>query len=119
MDLGLGCPGLLAEIWKVKPRLHVFGHVHWGHGRQSVYWDGCQRAYESLLARPPRGLLRDLFPHSGWLDAFRVVYHGVGGLLWRWLMLGSSGNLGGEMVNAAQMWGNTGTVRNRGVVVTI
>ena len=31
LDLDLGCPGLLREVWRVKPRLHVFGHVHWGH----------------------------------------------------------------------------------------
>ncbi|EAA33173.1 Metallo-dependent phosphatase [Neurospora crassa] len=51
LDLGLGCAGLLAELWRVKPKLHVFGHVHWGAGREAVYYDECQRAYESLMAR--------------------------------------------------------------------
>ncbi|KAK3398143.1 Metallo-dependent phosphatase-like protein [Sordaria brevicollis] len=51
LDLDLGCAGLLSEIWRVKPKLHVFGHIHWGAGREAVYYDECQRAYESLMAR--------------------------------------------------------------------
>jgi hypothetical protein len=103
----------------VKPKLHVFGHVHWGHGRQSVYFDDCQRSYEALISRPSRGLLRDLLPHAGWLDALRVVGHGVNSVLWKWLMLGPGGNSGSLMVNAAQMYGNTGKVRSRAQVVEI
>lgn len=30
---GMGCEWLLKEVWKVRPRLHVSGHVHCGHGR--------------------------------------------------------------------------------------
>ncbi|KAA8630115.1 hypothetical protein SMACR_00974 [Sordaria macrospora] len=51
LDLDLGCAGLLAELWRVKPKLHVFGHIHWGAGSEAVYYDECQRAYESLMAR--------------------------------------------------------------------
>ncbi|KAK3950117.1 Metallo-dependent phosphatase-like protein [Pseudoneurospora amorphoporcata] len=51
LDLDLGCAGLLSEIWRVKPKLHVFGHIHWGAGSEAVYYDECQRAYESLMAR--------------------------------------------------------------------
>ena len=29
---GTGCPGLLMDILKRQPKLHVFGHVHTGHG---------------------------------------------------------------------------------------
>lgn len=29
----LGCPHLRAELQRIQPRLHVFGHVHAGHGR--------------------------------------------------------------------------------------
>lgn len=119
MDLLLGCPGLLRELWAVRPRLHVFGHVHWGHGTQPVHWDDCQRAFESLLSRPPRGPLRDLLPHAGWLDAVKVVAHGFASVLWTWLMVGLSGNSGSIMVNAAQMIGNTGQVESRAVVVVI
>ena len=29
-----GCPDLLARVKQVKPRLHVFGHIHEGYGRE-------------------------------------------------------------------------------------
>ena len=117
MDLGLGCPGLLEEVWRVRPRLHVFGHVHWGHGRESIYFDKCQKAFETLLARPYRHPLRDILPHAGWLDSFNVLYYGINRVLWKWLMLGPGGNSGSMMVNAGQMWGNTRKVGSRPQVV--
>lgn len=50
LDLGrLGCSFLLEELWRTKPRLHVFGHVHAGHGRESILFDGLQRAYEETV----------------------------------------------------------------------
>jgi hypothetical protein len=119
LDLGLGCPSLLREVWRVKPRLHVFGHVHWGHGRQSIFWDDCQKAYESLLERPRRGLIRDVFSHASWIDAAKVLIYGVHAVLWKWLMLGPGANSGSMMINAAQMWGNTGKIRSRAQVVYI
>ncbi|KAK1719674.1 Metallo-dependent phosphatase-like protein, partial [Colletotrichum lupini] len=41
-----GCEMLLAEVWRARPRLHVFGHVHCGRGREAVAFDGLQAAYE-------------------------------------------------------------------------
>ncbi|MFN0049320.1 MAG: metallophosphatase domain-containing protein [Cytophagales bacterium] len=32
LDKGVGCEELLAKVIKVKPRLHIFGHVHQGFG---------------------------------------------------------------------------------------
>jgi Icc-related predicted phosphoesterase len=29
-----GCPELLEAVLRVKPRLHVFGHIHYGYGTQ-------------------------------------------------------------------------------------
>jgi len=34
--LNVGCPELLAQIQKVQPRLHVFGHIHEGYGSSVV-----------------------------------------------------------------------------------
>jgi predicted phosphohydrolase len=31
-DYHAGCPELLEAIQRVKPKLHVFGHIHGGHG---------------------------------------------------------------------------------------
>lgn len=45
----LGCKYLLDELWRKKPRLHVFGHVHEGHGVEWVQFDGLQKAYENTV----------------------------------------------------------------------
>ncbi|RPB21923.1 Metallo-dependent phosphatase, partial [Terfezia boudieri ATCC MYA-4762] len=34
----LGCEFLRRALWRTKPRLHVFGHVHEGRGAQVVRW---------------------------------------------------------------------------------
>ncbi|KAB5536034.1 calcineurin-like phosphoesterase [Coniochaeta sp. 2T2.1] len=119
MDLNLGCAGLLTEVWRVKPKLHVFGHVHWGHGRESVFFDSCQKAYEELMSRPKKGPLYDLFPNSNWREALKIVRYGISSLLWKWLMAGPGSNNAGLMINAAQIYGNTGKLGNKVQVVDL
>ncbi|KAL2159792.1 hypothetical protein VTH06DRAFT_1925 [Thermothelomyces fergusii] len=119
LDLGLGCAGLLDEVWRVKPKLHVFGHVHHGHGREAVYYDECQRAYESLMARPAAGPLRDLVSAARWRDALDVVRYGVASILWKWIMLGPGTNNGALMVNASLAAGNSGRLGNPAIVVDL
>lgn len=70
LDNALGCPGLLKEVWRVKPRLHVFGHVHTGHGRQAVWWDEGQAVYERVMSRQG-GLVSDFFAVKQWVDVLR------------------------------------------------
>ena len=37
-----GCPALREALWRVRPRLHVCGHVHAGRGAEIIQWDlGC------------------------------------------------------------------------------
>ncbi|KAI1079213.1 calcineurin-like phosphoesterase [Whalleya microplaca] len=112
LDLSLGCPGLLQEIWRIKPRVHLFGHVHWGRGMQPVFWDDCQKFYEKVMSRPQRGPIRDMLPQAAWLDAFKVLYYGVLGLLWQRLMLGGSSN-GSVMINAAMQHGTSGRLTKK------
>ena len=45
----LGCIHLLNEIWRVRPSLHVFGHVHDGYGQEWLYYDGLQAAFERVV----------------------------------------------------------------------
>lgn len=45
----LGCPYLLETLWRVRPRLHVFGHVHEGSGTDSLVFNGLQEAYERTV----------------------------------------------------------------------
>lgn len=47
--MNLGCNHLLGELWRVKPRLHVFGHVHEGYGLEWLQFDGLQRAFEGVI----------------------------------------------------------------------
>ena len=119
MDLQIGCDGLLEEVWRVKPRLHVFGHVHWGHGREAIYFDECQKRYERISSRLKGGPLRDLVAFTGWRDYWMMLLHGVHSILWKWLMLGPGSNNAGLMVNAALVRGNTGMIKNKAEVVDL
>lgn len=47
--LGLGCVYLLHELWRVRPRLHVFGHIHEAAGVETVQFDALQLAYEKTV----------------------------------------------------------------------
>jgi hypothetical protein len=124
-----GCPNLLAESWRIKPALHVFGHIHNSAGREPVFWDEAQRAWERLCAsRRPRakygrllslaGFLRDLFDPASWIDAARVLIYGVLGVVWAQVWGGESQH-GGWMVNAACMYRASGKLANAPQVVEL
>ncbi|KAK1639364.1 hypothetical protein BDP81DRAFT_420835 [Colletotrichum phormii] len=69
-----GCEMLLAEIWRARPRLHVFGHVHCGRGREAVAFDGLQAAYEDVVL-----LEAEAFAMAAGVGA------GVGGVVMAWV----------------------------------
>jgi hypothetical protein len=119
LDLNLGCPALLEEIWLVKPRLHVFGHIHSGHGREAAFWDQGQRAYERLMGSKKGGIILDVIPSMAWIDALQVVWYGIKGFLWQRLMVGPSGGNGGMMINAAVVYQSTTDVGNPVEVVEL
>lgn len=124
-----GCPNLLAEAWRVRPALHVFGHIHESAGCEPVFWDNAQLAWERLCAsRRPRarhsrfvalaGFLRDLFDPSGWVDAARVLVYGVLGVIWAQVWGGETRD-GGWMVNAACMYRASGKLGNPPRVINL
>ncbi|KAJ0124916.1 hypothetical protein J7T55_006259 [Diaporthe amygdali] len=47
--MSMGCAHLLREVWRTRPRLHVFGHVHEGYGREWVGFDKTQGAFEGVV----------------------------------------------------------------------
>lgn len=47
--LNLGCVYLLQELWRIQPRLHVFGHVHEGAGTEWLQFDALQDIYERVV----------------------------------------------------------------------
>ena len=44
-----GCAALHSHLWRVKPTLHLFGHIHTGHGITYVTWSNEQWAYERIM----------------------------------------------------------------------
>lgn len=44
-----GCPYLLCEVARIRPRLHVFGHIHAAHGREDVVMDGLRQAHDDVV----------------------------------------------------------------------
>jgi Icc-related predicted phosphoesterase len=57
LDLNFGCDFLLSELWRTRPLLHVFGHIHAGHGREWLKYDGLQKSYEAAC-RSGGGVVR-------------------------------------------------------------
>ncbi|KAI1821535.1 calcineurin-like phosphoesterase [Xylaria intraflava] len=112
-DHGMGCPGLLGEIWRAKPKIHVFGHVHWGRGTSFGYFDECQKSYESLMSRPKWGPIYDLIPGPAWIDALKVFYHGAKAILWQRFWLGGVSSSGSLLINAAMQVGDTGKLTRK------
>ncbi|KAF4994792.1 hypothetical protein FDECE_12997 [Fusarium decemcellulare] len=46
---GKGCPQLLKEICRVRPRMVVFGHIHVGAGVEEMTYTGADRAYNRVM----------------------------------------------------------------------
>jgi hypothetical protein len=110
LDLGLmGCEGLRKFLWGMqrKPLLHVFGHVHGGYGKEVVYWDGFQRAYE--------GVLDGSSALGGWVWLAILLWYGIIGSLTGW------SGAGGKtiMVNAAAVGGVRDEKRREAICVDI
>jgi hypothetical protein len=45
---GKGCQHLLAELWRVRPRVVICGHIHAGRGHELLVFDRVQRYYEDV-----------------------------------------------------------------------
>ncbi|KAF2274111.1 Metallo-dependent phosphatase [Westerdykella ornata] len=113
---GMGCEHLMAEVKRVKPALHVFGHVHWGAGQETVRWDGCHDAYVDGMS-VTTGWTGGLLSPRLLASIVRVWYRGLRGLIWDRVWGGLAPCT--RLVNAAQMYGNTGKLGNRVQVVEI
>lgn len=59
LDCNYGCPSLLRRLWTVRPKLHVFGHIHAARGVQKMSYTRAQMAYERIM-----------MGEGGWLDLF-------------------------------------------------
>ncbi|KAH7904690.1 metallophosphoesterase domain-containing protein 1 [Hygrophoropsis aurantiaca] len=111
LDLGrTGCYALLCALWRVRPRLHVFGHIHAARGVEHITWGRVQRAYEDVCAGK-----------SGWGGMGKLVWWAVVGKARAWLWGGYSLKEGERttLVNAAAVGGMKDDQMRGAVVVEI
>lgn len=109
-DGGKGCPQLLREIWRTRPRLAVFGHIHPGHGAEHIVYDGIQEAYDGVIAG-------DKGPLAVFHMACLLMFEKFRGLLSYWGR--KRGAEGTTLVNAAVVKGRKGEIRQPAIVVSI
>ncbi|KAI9652053.1 MAG: hypothetical protein M1831_007245 [Alyxoria varia] len=117
---GMGCSSLLQELWRVKPKLHVFGHVHEGSGKSNVWWSPAQEAYESLCrneAEKGWGFFRGILSLANWLDIAIIVVGGLANLIWN--RKGRDRHRGSILINAALKNHKSGGIDNPVQVVDI
>jgi predicted phosphodiesterase len=48
-DDGKSCKMLLRELWRLQPRLVVFGHIHPGRGESVVWYGDVEASYERVI----------------------------------------------------------------------
>jgi hypothetical protein len=105
LDCGSGCNALLDLLWKLRPKLHVFGHIHAARGVQFVAWTAEDSAYERISAG--EGSWRDL--GVIWLHFIRRLWQSGWG----------ADGAGTVLVNAAVVGGFRDEKRNPAIVVDI
>ncbi|KAJ5111470.1 hypothetical protein N7532_002005 [Penicillium argentinense] len=106
-----GCPWLLQELWKVRPLLHVFGHVHTSYGTERVVWNDAQSRWEEFCSGVQELLSQNEHPITLagilrpklWLDAAMVMLCGLQNLLTIVIAPRRPGWQSTLMVNAACM----------------
>lgn len=100
--LNLGCDHLLGELWRVRPALHVFGHVHEGYGQKWLNYDAVQKAFEkTVVAR------------GGLVNTLTLLKKVLG---WSWTPFKAPKTL---LVNPAMAGGLRDEPRRRPIVVVI
>lgn len=66
LDEGKGCKYLLKELWRAKPKLVVFGHIHGARGEGVITFERAQAYYEnSLLGMRP------------WINVFKLLIYSL------------------------------------------
>jgi hypothetical protein len=68
----LGCPGLLRQLPRVKPLVHIFGHIHEGHGgRKPHWWDTGKPKHTTYFANVA-AMAKGYFPNGDPIFEFDI-----------------------------------------------
>ncbi|PGH15833.1 hypothetical protein AJ79_02214 [Helicocarpus griseus UAMH5409] len=113
-DDGKGCEHLLKELWRIQPRLMVFGHIHPGRGQRRIRFDEIEACYEDIILKRPRQLLNFLV--LTWKIAW-VVFVGV--ILRQRGDNRAAGCSESQLVNAVVVGGKNGSERREAICVVI
>ena len=97
-----GDVNLLKELWRTRPILHVFGHVHEGYGTDYIAYDQFEAWYENIR----RGA-------GSWVELLRMI-----GSLLRSLRRSKSAS-GTILVNAAVVGGLRDNERRKPLLVSL
>ncbi|OQO07821.1 hypothetical protein B0A48_06612 [Cryoendolithus antarcticus] len=125
LPVAMGCEHMLKETSRVKPLLHVFGHVHAGRsdaygrmagGQQVVRWDVAEEVMGRAMRRPD-GLFSQVLSVGAWWDVMSLVHYDTKGLMWERVWGGKCPTT--LMVNAALAYEDTGKLRNAVQVVDL
>ena len=100
-----GCYALLTALWHLRPKLHVFGHIHAARGVEFVRWDRAQKAYEEVCAG-----------RAGWSGFIRLTWWTV--IAWFWRRPARE-NAATIMVNAASVGGFRNDQRKGAIAIEI
>ncbi|KAF8132916.1 metallophosphoesterase domain-containing protein 1 [Boletus edulis] len=82
LDHSAGCAALLSTLWRVRPRLHVFGHIHAARGVERVRWDDVQPAFEAVCAYAD--IHADVGMRARWAQFVTLVWRAVTAKLSAW-----------------------------------
>ena len=109
LDLaGQGDEHLLIELWRTRPRIHVFGHLHAGYGCETLVYDYFTMFYEEICAGTA-GNARTLF-----------LLFVMAVLLAKMYIVGIDANAQTtHLVNAAVVGGHHNEIKNKAHVVYI
>lgn len=99
---GFGDDNLLKELWRTRPKLHVFGHIHGGWGQDFLVYDQIEAWYEDIC-RGSQGLF-----------ALLKMFFRSTAFVWR-----PRGTTGTVLVNAAAVGGLRETERRSPTLVCI
>jgi hypothetical protein len=102
-----GCPYLAEEVYRLRPRLHIFGHIHAASGREDVVLDKMQRAYAEVM--------------TGWASWGTLVWMAIM-LAWarvKYAFFGQGEDKNTTFINAALVGGPDNELRNAPIVIDI